>query len=179
MKAAAAWFEACAGLTKSNDRLLGDAGVQPLAEVDSPAYDTTKFGGVAVGSLSQYYERSLSVQNDVRQYRDSRVAGCIAGAYAHVLVWAEGGNAVSWQLRAHDYRIRAITTTPHVDGYATFVAKGQTQPWYLTTSVLMRGNHEVTLLVMSTSLNDALTSLQRSLVTTLANKLSATPATSV
>ncbi len=168
-------FQSCMGVSNKKDRVYGAAGQEPLYQVSSQYFTSTKFHGIEVASTTQYYDTTLMVHKDTAEMSLKPFGGCFAASQANILHTYAGGSVPG----------AAVNFRPHtfLDGWSrggvtTITLPGIPTPVHLVLVEITSGHFEVTMAAIVESWPKAKPFVS-TLVSTLLSRMKSTSSAAV
>jgi hypothetical protein len=135
-------FQSCMGVSNKKDRVYGAAGQEPLYQVSSKYFTSTKFHGIEVASTTQYYDTTLMVKKDTAEMSQKPFGGCFAGSQANILHTYAGGSVPG---AAVSFRLKTFEAGWSSGGVTTITLPGISTPVHLVLVEITSGHFEVTM----------------------------------
>ena len=168
-------FQSCMGVTNKQDRVYGAAGQEPLYQVTSKYFTSTKFNGIEVASTTQYYDTTLMVRKDTAEMSKAPFGGCFVASQANILHTYAGGSVPG---AVAIFRPKTFEKGWSRGGVTTITLPGIPDPVHLVLVEITSGHFEVTMAAIVASWPKA-TPFISTLIGTLLSRMKSTTSAAV
>lgn len=153
----AANFYSCMHVKAHNDRFFGGSGVIPQIQESGTTYRSSSFGGMEIGSYSQYYATTQMVRDDLKEYSSARFGHCFAQQSAQILLGYvnSSADAAAASVLSQNYTPITFAHGWRRGGTAVVSLPGVKTPFTLVSILVAEGHREVAIESLVSNFSDA------------------------